>query len=94
MTLAVLTVYLCHWYLATKTNLGKRIRWLGPFYFRYFWNLVLFLTFLPTATSGVLLYLGYRNWSLVNWHNQLGIVMVIVGFLHLLARIRYLVLFK
>jgi len=87
----VLTFYFLHWHLVYKTDLGKKLKWLSKSSFRYFWNVVLFLSFMPTATTGILLYLGYPNRFLINWHSQLGIVMVVVGALHLLARISYFI---
>ena len=85
----VLSFYSLHWFLVYKTDLAKKLKWLSKSSFRYFWNVVLFLSFMPTATTGILLYLGYTNRFLIYWHNQFGIVMVTVGFLHLLGRIGY-----
>lgn len=52
-------------------------------------NFALLLIFLPTATTSVFLYLGYRSSSLVFWHNQLGMIFLILCFLHLLTYIKY-----
>lgn len=87
--LAILGFYFFHWFLVYKTDLGKKIKWLNKPHFRYFWNVALFLSFLPTATTGILLYLGYTNRSLIDLHNQGGVVMVVVGVLHLITRISY-----
>lgn len=85
----ILAFYFLHWYLVYKTNLSKKIKWLSPLSFRYFWNVALFLSFLPTVTTGILLYLGYTSRFVVDLHNQIGIIMMIVGLLHLGERINY-----
>lgn len=94
MILFLLVIWFCHWYLVYKTKLGKKFKLLNQFHFRYFWNLVLLLTFIPTAVTGIFLFLGYRSSSLVFWHNQLGVIFVVVGFLHFLARISYFIRYK
>jgi len=84
-----LTAYFVHWYLVNKTKLGEKLWWLGRARFRYFWNLVLLLTFIPVAVSGLLWVLGITGFGFNLWHNQMGIVFTIVVILHLLERLRY-----
>ena len=84
-----LAAYFIHWYLVTKTKISRKFKWLNRITFRYFWNLVLLLTFLPTAISGLLFILRIRNTFLFSLHNQLGIVFVVVGLLHFFARFQH-----
>lgn len=84
-----LVFYFLHWYLVNQTKLSKKLKWLKKSFFCYFWNLILLLTFLATAISGVLLILGVKSAFLPSLHNQLGIVFVVIGFLHLFGRIQY-----
>jgi len=84
-----LAVYFVHWYLVRKTNLGEKFWWLGRRQFRYFWNLILLLTFIPVAVSGLLLAFGVTNFDFNLWHNRLGLVFATVALLHLLERFRY-----
>lgn len=89
MILLLLAVWFCHWYLVHKTNIGKKFKLFDQLHFRYFWNLVLLLTFIPTAVTSIFLFLGYRSSLLVFWHSQIGIAFTIVTFLHLLMRIEH-----
>lgn len=84
-----LAVYFIHWYLVNKTTLSKKFKWLNKISFRYFWNLVLLLSFLPTAISSILFILGVRSVFLLSLHNQLGTIFVVVGLLHFFARFQY-----
>lgn len=84
-----LAFYFLHWHAVNKTKLPKKFKWLNQASFRYFWNLVLLLSFLPTAVSSILLLLKVRSSFLPFLHNQTGIVFVTMAFLHLLARFRY-----
>ena len=79
LTIAIVT--LATWFLTKK--------FLRPLQFRLFWNLVLLATFLPVGVSGILLFLNMQIPNFKFWHNQLGIIFVIVGLLHLLARLNY-----
>lgn len=84
-----LVFYFLHWYLISKTKLPKKFKWLNKASFRYFWNIVLLLSFLPTAVSSILLLLKVRSSFLSSLHNQAGIVFVTVALLHLFVRLRY-----
>lgn len=85
----ILAVYFVHWYLVNQTKLGEKFKFLKPALFRYFWNLLLLLTFLPVAVSGLLWALGVTNFNFSLWHNRMGIVFTTVAFLHLLGRLGY-----
>jgi len=87
----VLATYFVHWYLVNKTKLSERFWWLGRRQFRYFWNLILLLTFIPVAVSGLLWVLGVTNFDFNLWHNRVGIIFVVVASLHLLGRRGYFV---
>lgn len=84
-----LAIYFLHWYLVNRTRLSKKYKCINKSIFRYLWNLILLLTFLTTTISGVLFILGVKSAFLSSLHNQLGIVFVVVGFLHLFGRIQY-----
>jgi hypothetical protein len=84
-----LVLYFVHWYLVYQTEAGRKIKWLGSFYFRYIWNLILLIAFLIVAISGMLMAFGVSNRSLTLWHDQIGVVFVIVGFIHFLVRISH-----
>lgn len=85
----ILTVYFVHWYLVNKTKLGERFKWLGRVAFRYFWNLILLLTFIPIAISGLLWVFKVTNFDFTLWHNKAGIIFTIVATLHFLKRFHH-----
>ena len=87
----ILAVYFVHWYLVNQTKLSKKFKFLKPALFRYFWNLVLLLSFIPVAISGLLWALGVTNFDFSFWHIRLGIVFTLVTTLHLLGRLGYFV---
>ena len=64
-------------------------RFLKTRQFRLLWNLVLLATFLPVGATGILLFLNVKVPNFQFWHNQLGIIFVIVGVLHLLFHLNY-----
>lgn len=86
-----LSFYFLSWYLVFKTKLGEKLKWLNRLSFYYFWNLILLLTFMVTSASGILLLIGTQNTSLLFWHNQAGIVFIIVAFIHTLRHLRYFI---
>lgn len=81
--------YFCHWYLVFKTQFPKKYKWLNQVGFRFFWNLVLLITFLITGISGLILAFGVLNKTFSLWHNYAGLVFVIVGFFHFLNHLQY-----
>jgi hypothetical protein len=83
------TIYFIHWYLSNKTNLGKRCGFFAPAGFKYFWNLMLLLTFVPTGILGLLLAMEIKSVALASWHKDLGIIFVTIGFIHFISRFRY-----
>lgn len=87
----ILAVYFVHWYLVNQVKLGEKFKFLSRTHFRYFWNLVLLLSFLPVAVSGVLWASGVKNFDFSFWHNKAGVVFTIVAVLHLLERLEYFV---
>lgn len=62
---------------------------LSPKDFRLIWNLVLLASFLPVGISGGLLFLNIKITNYYFWHDQLGIVFLVVGFFHLGERLNY-----
>ncbi len=82
-------LYFLHWYLANQTTLAKRCSFYTTQNFRYLWNLVLLLTFIPAGIFGLLLALEVRSEFLGRWHRDGGIVFTVVALLHLLTRFRY-----
>ncbi len=89
----VVALYFLHWYLSHKTTIGKRFKFLSRVWFRYFWNLVLLLSFIPAAVSGVLWVFGVTSFDFNLWHNKAGIIFTIVVALHLLKRFRHILNF-
>lgn len=87
----ILAIYFIHWYLVNKTKLSENFKFLSRAHFRYSWNLVLLLSFLPAAISGLLWVLGVTNFDFNLWHSRAGIVFSIVAALHLLGRWGYFV---
>lgn len=85
----IIASYFIHWYLVTKTNLQEKFQWLNQRTFRYFWNLVLLLGFIPVAFTGILWLLGIRNATLSLWHIRTGIIFTVVVVLHLWERFKY-----
>ena len=84
-----LSFYFLHWYLVYKTSLNKKFKWLNQLSFRFFWNVILLISFLITGVSGLVLFFGVVNKTLVSWHNYSGLIFVIVGFFHLLNHLAY-----
>lgn len=84
-----LSLYFLHWYLVYKTKLKEKSRFLNQLNFRFFWNLVLLITFLITGISGLILAFGVLNKTLSFWHNYAGLVFIIVGFFHFLNHLQY-----
>lgn len=84
-----LGIYFVHWYLVHKTTIGKSFKWLSRASFHYFWNLILLLSFLPVAVSGLLLVFGVTNFDFNLWHNRAGLVFTLVAALHLLKRFQH-----
>ena len=85
----VLALYFVHWYFAHKTKVGEKFKFLNRAFFRYFWNLVLLITFIPVAVSGLLWAFGVTNFDFNLWHNRAGLVFTFVAVLHLLKRFRH-----
>jgi len=79
--LGITGITLVAWFLTKK--------FLKPLNFRLFWNLVLLASFLPVGISGILLFLNIQIPNFAFWHNFLGVTFVVVGLLHLLARLNY-----
>ena len=79
--LGITGITLAAWFLTKK--------FLKPLNFRLFWNLVLLASFLPVGISGILLLLNIQIPNFAFWHNFLGVIFVVVGLLHLLARLNY-----
>jgi hypothetical protein len=79
--LGITGITLAAWFLTKK--------FLKPLNFRLFWNLVLLASFLPVGISGILLFLNIQISNFAFWHNFLGVIFVVVGLLHLLARLNY-----
>jgi ABC-type xylose transport system permease subunit len=79
--LEITVIILVVWFLTKK--------FLRPLNFRLFWNLFLLASFLPVGISGILLFLNIQIPNFGFWHNFLGVIFVIVGLLHLLARLNY-----
>lgn len=90
-SLIILAVYFVHWYLVNQTGLSRKFKFLNRAAFRYFWNLLLLLTSIPVAVSGILWALGVKNFDFSFWHNKVGVVFTIVVVLHLLERLEYFV---
>lgn len=84
-----LTLYFLHWYTAYKTNLGKKVKWVNQTTFRLIWNLILLISFLPTAITSFLIILNVRGASLVSLHEISGLIFITSAFLHFLGRISY-----
>jgi len=79
--LEITIIILVVWFLTKK--------FFKPLNFRLFWNLVLLASFLPVGISGILLFLNIQIPNFGFWHDFLGVIFVIVGLLHLLARLNY-----
>jgi len=79
--LGITGITLVAWFLTKK--------FLKPLNFRLFWNLILLASFLPVGISGILLFLNIQISNFAFWHNFLGVIFVVVGLLHLLARLNY-----
>lgn len=82
-------LYLCHWCLVYKSPIKGKISWLNPISFRYFWNIILLLFFLPVAVTGVLLYFGITGEWYFFWHNKLGVIFVVIASIHLITRFNF-----
>ena len=82
-------LYFLHWYLANKTNLGKKNWIFSKPGFKYSWNIVLLLLFIPAGIFGLLSYLGVKTNFLFNWHNNFGASFVVISLIHIVARLDY-----
>jgi len=83
------TSYFLHWFFVSKTNLKKKSGLFSPAGFKYFWNVILLLLFIPSGISGLLLGLGVKNQTLLFWHNNLGASFVVIALTHLLTHLNY-----
>jgi hypothetical protein len=81
--------YFIHWFLVAKTELSKKFKWLSQVNFRFFWHVILLISFLITGISGLILLFVEVNRTLVFWHNLAGLVFVIVAFFHFLNHLSY-----
>ena len=88
-----LVAYTIHWFLSHRTKIAKKYRVFSIPYFRLVWNVILLITFTPVAISGAMIYFGIRSGNFFFWHNQLGVMMAVVAFLHLVYRLSYFKLF-
>ena len=82
-------LYFLHWYLMTKTNLGKRNKFFTLSGFKYFWNLILLVSFIPAGILGLVLATGVTSSSLLSWHIYGGVVFTVVALGHIILRLRY-----
>jgi len=82
-------VYLTHWFLSKETGWGKKTGLFTKMGFRYFWNLVLLLLFIPAGIFGLLTGLGIRSFFLTFYHNSLGASFVVISLLHVIYRLSY-----
>lgn len=82
--------YLTHWFLSKETSWGEKIGLFTKPGFRYFWNLVLLLLFVPAGIFGLLIGLGIRSPFLTFCHNNLGASFVTIILLHIIYRLPYL----
>lgn len=84
-----LAVYFIHWYLVFQTKLVKQCKLLNKSAWRYTWNVLLGLTFLLTAVSALLIVLDIKNSWLSFWHNEIGLIFIVIGLLHIIGRFVY-----
>lgn len=84
-----LALYFIHWYLTHQAKLKTRPAWLTPLAFNLGWNLVLVISFVISAASGIWVFLATPNQTLLTWHNYAGIVAAEIGGLHLVVRLHY-----
>jgi len=82
-------VYFIYWYLVNKTTLRRKRGFLSLAGFKYFWNLVLLLLFIPAGLFGLLWALGIKSEFILSWHNDLGIVFVVITLLHIVDHLAY-----
>ncbi|MBL7078117.1 hypothetical protein ISS42_00470 [Candidatus Shapirobacteria bacterium] len=81
--------YFIYWYLVNKTSLRRKRGFLSLVGFKYFWNLVLLLLFIPAGLFGLLWALGVKTELILSWHNNLGIVFVVISLLHIFGHLAY-----
>jgi len=74
--------YLSHWYLVKQ-------KVFSPPSFRFCWNWILLLLFIPGGLFGLLLALGLRSNFLLETHQKLGVSFVVVALFHLFSRLSY-----
>ena len=82
-------LYFLHWFLVKEIKGDRKSWWLSRISFRYFWNLVLLLLFIPGGIFGLLIGLGVRTSFLIFYHSNLGASMVVILFCHILYRLNY-----
>lgn len=85
----ILSFYFIHWYLVNKTGLQEKFKWLNQRSFRYIWNVILVLSFIPTAVTGLLFFFEVRSITFSLWHYRTGIIFIIVAAIHLANRFKF-----
>lgn len=83
-----LSVYLLHWFLTEKTELGNKHPFFKEKYFRLFWNVLLLLTFLASGISGVMQIL-VPSYTVTVVHRYSGLVLVVLASAHILKRLYF-----
>lgn len=86
---STLFLYIFHWFLVFQSKFGGKSKCLSKANFRFFWNLILFLSFFPTALSGFLSLVNITTPSLLFWHNVSGSIFIVVGFFHFIVHLEY-----
>jgi len=83
-----LAIFFLYWFLTEKTSLGKSVFIFSQKFFRFFWNVVLFVAFSLTAASGFVDFLSPDRFFR-NLHVLSGVVFIVVGIMHFLQRLSY-----
>jgi len=83
------SLYFISWFLVFRTGLKKRFPFLNQKSFTFFWNSALLVSFILTGTTGLITFLAGPSITLTRWHNQTGLVMLIIALFHFLRRLSY-----
>lgn len=87
-TFLTLLFWFSHWYLTYQTSLRKKTSFFSPAGFKYFWNLILLILFLPAGFSGVIL-IKIQNPTFSSLHQLTGVAFLLLGLIHSFSRLNY-----
>ncbi len=88
-------LYIGFYFLAHKTEYGKKYKLLSRNVFNMFWNTVLLITLIPAAGFGIFMVIRYSvtdlyaiDFDFTYWHVEGSIIMGTIATLHLITRLK------